>query len=199
MEHMDEVVKKVSLIVPRTRFHLCWRLALYLRCSGPLVNNSNHAHFTWAELHEIFRTTKNPAVFRYSVLRRKAEHAGHESPDFNVLTCDPAGLEKLQHDEELRAVAVSRTTLNEQMQLSLRDRAAVLTEKFQTKLSGQQLRQFYRDAMITKQRVSYRPSTNMKKEVAMKKRSQEAQQLFERYQYALHYGLRIIYIDEVKF
>ena len=79
----------------------------------------------------------NMSTFRYGVLKRKAEHAGHDGGDFNVLQCVPAGHDAASQSEleELCAVAVRRQTLEEQMPLTLQQRAALLSEEHQVHIT----------------------------------------------------------------
>lgn len=61
------------------------------------------------------------------------------------------------------------------------------------------LRELYRDAGIDRRKVNYVTARVMNRAAAEEKRRREASQLQERYQFALKFGLHVIFIDEVKF
>jgi hypothetical protein len=68
---MDTLISAINFEVPRSRYHVSWRLALHLRYGTSKINSASRSVYTWSELFEVFLQGKNAAVFRYATLVRK--------------------------------------------------------------------------------------------------------------------------------
>ena len=68
-QHLKAIVDRFDQSIPRTSYHLKWRLALIIRFMRPVVDLSEPAAFTWVSLAGLFGE-RCPKTFRYWVVER---------------------------------------------------------------------------------------------------------------------------------